>query len=413
MRTHIIPLVTEYFKDFAQPVLKEFCGDLGTKNIKDLQLCMLFSVSGRESEVSFSNNPEKYREYRQNCAQQFEQYAKEIKMNSNDIKKYSTLILNMGNPDFLKENKSPEMVNMFHIMNFAHKLDLMRCYQFNAYNKAIQRAHDHLVEKSEEQQQGLNHLFKVVSTRIAATGDRQFCTFDESRKMIVPVNQGYDKIFLTASRDPRECLSLCTRSGLDRAGVEIPKDLGSKQEVVDKKKEEFKPIPKISPEEMDYYLKEITEFLGKAKSEQLGISKFDKLPSDLLIVKITRNENEFTVLAESVYMDFETNITLSIGEMNQIISKMNPVKLPFPCDQNTVLNYMNAYKDTLEIKGLAELDSSYSISKLERTNNLNEFRVIAESNYETSNPIEIVITGEELHELEQKANEPRNFASLV
>lgn len=396
-----IPVVTEYFKDFAQPGLKEFCSGLSAQKIKDLQLCMLFSVSGRESDISFSNNPKKYREYRQNCVRQFEQYAKEIKMNSNDIKKYSALILNMGNPEFLEKNKSPEMINMFHIMNLAHKLDLMRCYQVNAYTPAIKKGHDYLVEESEEQQNGLNHLYKVVSARISATGDRQFCTFDENRKMIVPVNHGYDKVFLTASRDPRECLSLCTRADLDRPESETPKDLRGEQ--VDKKTKEIKSIPKISTEEMGYYLKEIIEFLGKAKLEELGISKLAKLPSDLLIVKITQNENDFTVFAESAYSEFGAmQIPLSIDEMNQIISKMNPMKLPLPCDEIAVLYYLDAYKNTLEIKGLSELDSSYSINKIERTNNLNEFKVIAESNYETNKPIEIVITGEELQDIVQR-----------
>ncbi|WP_242604140.1 SidE phosphodiesterase domain-containing protein, partial [Legionella erythra] len=52
-----IPLVVEYFQQFAKPKLSQLCQNLNSEELKKLQLCMLFSVSGRESDLAFKSNP--------------------------------------------------------------------------------------------------------------------------------------------------------------------------------------------------------------------------------------------------------------------------------------------------------------------------------------------------------------------
>lgn len=202
-----IPLVVEYFQQFAKPKLSQLCQNLNSEELKKLQLCMLFSVSGRESDLAFKSNPDKYREYRQRSAEQFILYARD-KMSKDDVKKYAELILNMGNPDYLKSKKiTPKKEALFHIMNLAHQLDLMRCYHFAQYSIAIANGHDSLIIPSNTQQRHFNALLKTVSQRIHATGDRLYCQVKDNQ--LVSSTEDYNfPVFARASTDARECLQL-------------------------------------------------------------------------------------------------------------------------------------------------------------------------------------------------------------
>ncbi|KTD23854.1 phosphatase [Legionella lansingensis] len=353
---------------------------------------MLFSVSGRESDLGFSSNPDKYREYRKKCAEQFIQYAKELKMNATDIKNYSQLILYMGNPDFLKEySHSPEMINLYHIMNLAHKLDLMRCYHLPQYERALKAGHDPLVVPSEEQQQGFNNVLKMVSDRITATGDRQYCVFDKDKGRVIQSTRDYDKkVFVKANTDPEECLRLCIEAS------------NTATLAAEAKEQQVTSLPIIPTEELQYYFLPILDHLNRNLGK-LGIKELDNLDSSYSVSKITQQGETFTVIAETNYNDKPTkNITITSVQLNEIIRKIDPAKLPLIFDPISVAEYISKNIGHLNISALDKIDSSYLIQKIETTSNPNEFKLTAESPYMNSGRVEVTLSISELRQTVQR-----------
>lgn len=216
--TYLEPVI-EYYKNYAsEKLFRDFCSSLTNDQVLDIQTALLFSVSGRESELSFSEAPEIYNGYREASAQQFEKFAHSRNYSTEKIKLYRDLIRFMGNPLFLNMASTDEQKFIYYLMNLSHKLDLMRCYSAERYMKSIDAAISSTVRPSIYQGHNLNKLLHFVTASLDATGDRLYCAFrlpknrsycDYGQGFIVDTNIDYDRrTFVKASKSPAYCMTL-------------------------------------------------------------------------------------------------------------------------------------------------------------------------------------------------------------
>lgn len=170
--------------------------DLDIRQIQLLQIAALFSVVGRENDMGFSDNPEKYMQCRLKSAQAFETFAKRfLKLSTTELQHYTHIVYKMGNPT----EQSPE----FKILNFAHKLDLLRCYSTSQIEKSIVEPLNEYLPESETQK-----LLDYAEDLLHATGDRVYVGKNP---------QEYNKeLFFNVSTNAKACLEAL-------ATVEMPK----------------------------------------------------------------------------------------------------------------------------------------------------------------------------------------------
>lgn len=203
--------VITFFERFAiNDNFRQFCRDINKQEIINMQIAILFLSSGRKSELGFSDNKEKYLEYRKQSSLDFWNYANQNNMDSASIKKYTELVLRMFDPEYLEsiKNASDDKEYIFHLMSFTRDLYLMRCYRSAEYINTIQNNLSGLVHSTETMTLALNNLFQLVSDLIDATGDRKYCDFKDGN--IIDVNQDYDpKLFSITSTNPEVCLKIC------------------------------------------------------------------------------------------------------------------------------------------------------------------------------------------------------------
>lgn len=155
---HLVPIVADFLAQHtADPAF-----NLTSKQLQLIQIAALFSVVGRENDAGFGDNKEKYMQFRLKSAQAFEYYAHHhLKLSPSEIKHYHHIVLKMGSPD--------EQSAEFKILNFAHKLDLLRCYSAVQIQKSIIDPLNHYLPESETQK-----LLDYAENLLHATGDRVY-----------------------------------------------------------------------------------------------------------------------------------------------------------------------------------------------------------------------------------------------
>lgn len=123
----MVPVALEYYKKHSE--FKKF-KDLDIEDIKRMQVAMLFSTVGRQSEVN--NN---YGQYRKDSTNAFHNYCKENckdLFNDKELKEYTAYMKWYTDP--VKTQKHPKA----ELMRVCHSLDLLRCKseeEFNAHCK--------------------------------------------------------------------------------------------------------------------------------------------------------------------------------------------------------------------------------------------------------------------------------------
>lgn len=369
-----IPLVVEYFQQFAQPELKKQCLNLHGIEIKNLAICMLFSVSGRESDIAFKYNPQKYREYRERCALQFAAYAKK-KMPSEEIKKYMELIRNMGNPEYLNSKTiTPEKAALFHVMNLAHKLDLMRCYPLVQYQLAVMKGNEPLIIPSQSQQHQFNRILGTVSDRIEATGDRQFCRMEQGQ--LVSCNKDYDfPVFAEASSNPRECIKFILEADIpELAAVFSPEPSPADEQMNNW------PVPILFLDTLDNYTVPVLDYLNSPIATGLPAIDNVKEDSRYLMQKLTATEGGFVLLAESAYMDaLPVSISLEAKDLYYLLSQMPPDRLSQCYLASDILPRLNQSTGSLNIPEFDKMDDSYQITSIEQDSITGNIKITATS----------------------------------
>lgn len=209
----LIEPVIKYFSLFASNLkFRKFCTEITEDELTLLKLSAVFSVSGRESEVSFSDDLARYTQYRVNSKNYFLEYVKQfpecvqsVDKNSN-FERMGEIIQFMSNPNYpTKLNTAvgdeQEKRNYLHwILSMAHKLDLPRCYIASEYQNAIEPYNTELVEKSERQEAVWEALQDYAIAMIEAHGDALCCRFnaDSLFDCFIP----YDPTFGEISNSP-------------------------------------------------------------------------------------------------------------------------------------------------------------------------------------------------------------------
>jgi ankyrin repeat protein len=176
--------VANYFAHFAQDdEFKAFCQSLSDNEMEWLRIGAAFSVTGRESEISPAENPEKYGIYRRASADNFKQFVKIVKPSGADTiaETMADVMHYMGHPDYetMINQHSDEVErkrrNFFNrILSVAHKIDLVRCYNADEFSNMMQ-SYQELSTPSSEQYQMLNALVHFNIQLIKAQGNKLKC----------------------------------------------------------------------------------------------------------------------------------------------------------------------------------------------------------------------------------------------
>lgn len=209
-----LPAVIHFFSQHAKNAeFKAYCSSLTEGQQKMLQWVSLFLVSGRQSDLGFSDSKDLYRKYKRLSSENFIDYAVSLGMNEQEIKRYAELIKHLNDPAFIKAQQAdanPETSFIYHILSFAHNLDLMRCKKPSEYEQAIAKATEHLLEDSLDVQLALNGLLQLANDMILATGDRMRTAFEHGK--VISVKKPYDKdLFYKMSTEPDKCLITCSK----------------------------------------------------------------------------------------------------------------------------------------------------------------------------------------------------------
>lgn len=123
--------------------LKDFCNKVKTnpKLMELLQVAMLFAVTGRRSEVGYSNNEELYLEYRADSEINFRNYCKEQGISEDISNLFAEPLRQMCNPHYKPTAQDPNdaaiQKYLHQIFTTSHELDLLRTYNLDSWSNTV------------------------------------------------------------------------------------------------------------------------------------------------------------------------------------------------------------------------------------------------------------------------------------
>ncbi|MDF1759128.1 MAG: SidE phosphodiesterase domain-containing protein [Coxiellaceae bacterium] len=217
----LIEPTINYFKQHAaEEDFKTFCDSLQPNEVIIMKVMMIFSKTGRESEVSpIGSGHAQYMLYQQASADNLSRFMRDV-MHCDEatIAFYAEIMLHMGNPNYpslvtgANEEEKQRKLYINHITALAHKLDLPRVYgrsqydnTMSGYNGTRQKTTDALfIQPSREQKNSLRKLESIALSCIVATGDN-LCF---SMHGIEAVNYSED-LFKQANTDVDHCVQQC------------------------------------------------------------------------------------------------------------------------------------------------------------------------------------------------------------
>lgn len=203
-----VPAVLTYFANHAlDSGFASYCKNITLEDIELIQLALLFSVAGRNDECGFNSDPVNYKKFKSRSATYFCDYAQSLALPREEIIFFSDLIENMGDPNYPK-HVDDRMRYIFHIMNLAHKLDLMRCYDKTSFEIALSVYRDAAICKADHAV-GLTQLFKLAHTMILATGDRCLIALAKNNELISSSGTYKFSKFYCASTNPKAVIDYC------------------------------------------------------------------------------------------------------------------------------------------------------------------------------------------------------------
>lgn len=212
----VINYLINHAKDSSIKTAGELISSIDKYNI---QIALLFTIIGRESEVSFVENADKQSLYKKISAQQYRIYAKKLNVPDVEIDMYAAIIEHLGNPPFLLDNPSIDAKYKFALiaMNLAHRLDLARCYTPEEYAHALEKTYD-VVTRSTQQQTDLLQLIKLATKSISNSGDRLMTDISGHTNptqplltALTPSEKTYHLRFAHASQEPKRFMLECNK----------------------------------------------------------------------------------------------------------------------------------------------------------------------------------------------------------
>ncbi|MDF1796268.1 MAG: SidE phosphodiesterase domain-containing protein [Coxiellaceae bacterium] len=212
--------VIEYFKHFAADnKCREFCDTLSPDEIIMMKIMMIFSKTGRESEVSPHSDIDTYMRYQQASAHNLAVFMRDhMGSDEKTISLYTEIMLHMGNPDYhslvtgSSEQEKNHKLYINRITALAHKLDLLRVYDdseyklsMSGYNGLPQATTDKLfIQHSDQQRKALNKLESIAMTCLKATGDNLCCS-----KHGIDAGSYNEEAFKMSNSDIEHCIQQC------------------------------------------------------------------------------------------------------------------------------------------------------------------------------------------------------------
>lgn len=179
---HVIRYVAAYAINDS---FKKYCQALSASdNVEKLilEIILLFSITGRESEDSFHDHPQKYLSYKEKSIENCKRYLRDrhpaLHLTSAQIEEYGESIWLMGGVKFESDRQKkriPQIVRFRQILlGFSHCLDLMRCFSGEDFCAEL-KDYDGYVVHSPEQFLALTNLVELVETVKIASGDALRC----------------------------------------------------------------------------------------------------------------------------------------------------------------------------------------------------------------------------------------------
>ncbi|MDF1654494.1 MAG: SidE phosphodiesterase domain-containing protein [Coxiellaceae bacterium] len=204
-----------YFKQHAtSEEFRKFCDHLTPDELIIIKIMMIFSKTGRESEVSATSDLETYMKYQRASVKHFTNFLQR-KMHCDDkqIAFYAEILMYMGNPTFAaKATGTPHEIQhkifVNHIITLAHKLDLPRVYSAEQYSRSMTPYNgtilDGVIRPSIEQKVSLQIIESQAMLMLKHTGDR----LAFSKHEITAVEYS-EHLFRSCNTDADYCWQCC------------------------------------------------------------------------------------------------------------------------------------------------------------------------------------------------------------
>ncbi|MDX2346995.1 MAG: SidE phosphodiesterase domain-containing protein, partial [Legionella sp.] len=189
-----IQMVLNYFLRYAKDEgFRLFCKNASNEVLEDLKLCAVFSVTGRESEVSAEDDLQLYQSFRMASCLHCATFIA-IKSSANKDHLFN-IIEFMGHPKyetFFETDK--RSIYMHRIVTTARNIDLLRCYTRNEFIKSVLEPLRDLSETSDAQTLKLNQMVKYCADVLKVQGNG-LCIDANISGELAQVTRGYEKPF--------------------------------------------------------------------------------------------------------------------------------------------------------------------------------------------------------------------------
>ncbi len=200
-------LIKHCKKSNERKILKKLKPD----EIQKLKTTLAFYVSGRKSEVSWKQDDNAVKRYRDDAVANFKKHvATDPAWKPEEIEKYAQLLIYYREEEG-GDTRDFKFRTLDTIFDFCHQLDLARCYKPAEMKEAVDvRCFQNTTTQTDEAKKDLITLKKWAVDCIKATGDRLLTDVNEAGEYIAATSMtSYDyQKFGPASKDPLACLKI-------------------------------------------------------------------------------------------------------------------------------------------------------------------------------------------------------------
>lgn len=149
-----------------------------------IELCLLFSVTGRDDEAGHTDSPKVYQKYLEASANHFKEFCKEnTTFSLETIDRFKKIIIAKHD----QNNWDPARV----VVHFCHELDLLRCFPPNAMISHLRALNSNLNSLNNRD---FTQLVLYAQNCISQTGDCLSTQFKEHHGRVLTLDGNRNKI---------------------------------------------------------------------------------------------------------------------------------------------------------------------------------------------------------------------------
>ncbi|MDF1760399.1 MAG: SidE phosphodiesterase domain-containing protein [Coxiellaceae bacterium] len=210
-------MVVAYFKSHAKSSgFREYCERLSAEELTGIKILLAFCRTGRQSEISFNDDPRSYKIYLQNSAANMKEFlVNKLQWTAKKADFYADILTHMGDPEFKTRVTGSAACKQYKgfinsIAMLVHNLDLPRCYSAAKWNEslAIYGMVDNarsVVARSAAQQRDLALLQHCSADLLSVTGDQLLFSIGATKA------KGIDRErFVQCNHNIEECYGHCS-----------------------------------------------------------------------------------------------------------------------------------------------------------------------------------------------------------